>query len=274
MNRGAFQANLPSISESADVPVFLAAGLLLLACAAGSASAPAAAAPATRDAAAAWTLDDIGVTQSVEGKERASTRFEVLANGDARVAVSLDDGGVHTTGTILLIGGRWMLARGFAPTPAKAVGALDVAALNSQLVIVLLNAALPDGPPANGAASGVHFKEKTQRIRIATATSTGVYDAPWGVEGTLSAADADGARSFRLTFSCTEAGHPSTTVFAGRVSNAQPQPQLPDSMKLAGWTLRRISGRTTAAATAATSGSGARSPEHKPATIGELRKLE
>jgi hypothetical protein len=222
-------------------------------------------AAAAGEAHAAWTPNDISVTQSVEGQERASTRFEVGANGDARVAVSLHDGGVHTAGTILLIGGRWMLLRGFTAAPAKAVGALDVAALNSQLVIVLLTAVLPDGPPAKGAPPRVHFEEKARRVRIATATATGEYDAPWSVEGTISASAADASTSFRLTFTCSDRGHPSTTVFAGNVGNSQPPVQLPDSMKLAGWTLRRIG---------ATSDPGVGSPDHMPATVGELRKLE
>jgi len=219
----------------------------------------AAAAPAG-DARAAWTANDISVTQSVEGRERASTRFEVGANGDARVAVSRDEEGVYSAGTILLIGGHWMLTRGFTAAPAKAVSALDVAALNSQLVIVLLTAALPTGPPAKGAPPRVHFAEKTQRIRIATATATGEYDAPWSIDGTVTAGAA-GATGFRLTFTCSERGHPATTVFAGSLGNSEPPLQLPDSMRLAGWTLRRI-------------GPGAASPQHKPATIGELRKLE
>jgi hypothetical protein len=216
----------------------------------------------------------MSVTQSIAGKERASTRFEVGANGDARVAVSLKDGEAHTAGTILLIGGRWMLTRGFTAAPAKAVGALDVAALNSQLVIVLLTAALPNGPPAKGAPPRVHFEEKTQRIRIATATTTGEYDAPWSVDGTVSTAAAGGATSFRLTFTCSESGRPATTVFAGSVGNSEPPLKLPDSMTLAGWTLRRIGAPRAATAAGAPAGSVAGPPEHKPATIGELRKLD
>jgi hypothetical protein len=237
-----------------------------------SATGPACAAAAA-EAHAAWTPNDISVTESVGGQERASTRFEVGANGDARVAVSLHDGAVHTAGTILLIGGRWMLTRGFTASPAKAVGALDVAALNSQLVIVLLTAVLPNGPPAKGAPPQVHFEEKARRIRIATATATGEYDAPWSVEGTASTPAADASTSFRLTFTCSDRGRASTTVFAGNVDNSQPPVQLPDSMKLAGWTLRRI-GAPLATAAGATPEPGAGSPQHKPATVGELRKLE
>jgi hypothetical protein len=245
---------------------------LLVAVALFAAAAGPACAAAAGEAHAAWTPDDISVTQSVGGQERASTRFEVGANGDARVAVSLRDGTVHTAGTILLIGGRWMLTRGFTAAPARAVGALDVAALNSQLVIVLLTAVLPDGPPAKGAPPRVHFEEKARRIRIATATATGEYDAPWSVEGTVSAPAADASTGFRLRFTCSDRGGPSTTVFAGNVGNSQPPLQLPDSMKLTGWTLRRI-GPSQATAAGAASDPGAGSPEHKPATVGELRKL-
>jgi len=239
-----------------------------LAAAAGSASAGAG------DSRAAWTPNDISVTQTLAGQERAGTRFEVGDNGDARIEVSLTDSGdgsVHTAGTILLIGGRWMLTRGFAPPPGKAVAALDVAALNSQLVIVLLTALLPEGPPAPGAPVRVHFAEKAKRIRIATASATGEYGAPWSVEGTVSAPAADAPTSYRLSFTYSDHGHPTTVVFAGNVGNSKPPVQFPDSMKLSGWSIRRIG---AASASGAASPSGAGPPAHKPATVGELRELQ
>ena len=114
-----------------------------------SAAAPAAAQLA--EGSAAWAPNDIRVLRTeAERPGSTSSHFEVSPNGDARIAVELRDGGAHTSGTILLIGGRWMLTQGFAAKGGKEIEALDAAALSSQLVIVLLTAALPEGPPAPG----------------------------------------------------------------------------------------------------------------------------
>ena len=157
------------------------------------AAAPAAAHLA--EALAAWAPDDIRVSQTETGRPgSASSHFEIAPNGDARIAVELRDDGTHTSGTILLIGGQWMLTQGFASKGGSEIEALDAAALSSQLVIVLLTAALPGGRPAPGPPQHVRFAEKAKPIRIATASRV-----PRTVDGDGLGHGAAGRRSGELS---------------------------------------------------------------------------
>ncbi len=219
--------------------------------------------------AAAWSASDIRVVETIPGKERtATTRFEIGENGDARISVEEQTGPAHTAGTILLIGGRWILIQGFAPS-RRGVDALDVAALNSQLVIVLLTAVLPKGPPAAGPPQHVSFSEKNNPIRIATPTASGLYNAPWTVEGAVTVASAGAPATYRLTFTCASADHTRTTIFSGSVGSSPTPLRLPDSMRLAGWTIRRVDSPRAGPADAAHGEHTATRP--KVATLGELR---
>jgi hypothetical protein len=222
---------------------------------------------ARAQATAAWAPNDISVSQTVAGRPgSANTHFEVGANGDARITVNLRDASTHTTGTILLIGGRWMLTRGFTSTGRKEIEALDVAALNSQLVIVLLTAALPGGPPGPGPPQHVRFAEKANPIRIATATASAEYGAPWTVTGSVTVSSANAPASYQLSFTSSDQGVAQTMEFAGSAGDARPAVDLPDSTKLAGWKVRRLSASEHASP-----------PDSRPApqagTLGELRLL-
>jgi hypothetical protein len=216
----------------------------------------------------AWAPNDISVSQTVPGRPgSANTHFEVGATGDARITVDLRDSSTHTTGTIVLIGGRWMLTRGFTSAGRKEIEALDVAALNSQLVIVLLTAALPGGPPAPGPPQHVRFAEKANPIRIATATASAVYGAPWTVTGSVTVSGANAPATYQLSFTCSEQGVAQTMEFAGSAGDAKSPVDLPDSMKLAGWKVRRLS-------LAKEPSPGSTQPPPKAATLGELRQIE
>jgi hypothetical protein len=214
---------------------------------------------------AAWTPNDISVSQTEAARSGvANTRFEVGPSGDARIALDLREGATHIKGSILLIAGRWMLTQGFAGAAGKEVDALDVATLNSQLVIVLLTAVLPNGPPAAGAPQHVRFAEKNNPIRMETATKSADYHAPWTVVGSVSVPTADAPATYQLSFTYSQEGVARTLDFAGTVATVKSPLELPDSMKLAAWKIRRLgkdSGSTHSPAPTAT-------------TLGELRRLE
>lgn len=221
---------------------------------------------------AAWTPNDISVSRTVAGQPGSvSSHFEVGANGDARIAVDLRTEGMRTRGTILLINGRWILTQGFTGAEGREIEALDAAALNSQLVIVLLTAALPSGPPAPGAPQHVRVAEKNNPIKIATASRSAEYLAPWTVVGSVTVQAAEAPASYQLSFTYPEQGLARTIDFAGSVGNVKSPLEFPDSMKLAGWKIHRLpspegsSGHPDQAAHRAAP---------KAATLGELRALE
>ncbi len=227
------------------------------------------------EALAAWAPNDISVSQSEPGQEGiASTHFEVAPNGDARIAIDRRGASTHTTGTILLIGGRWMLTQGFAASGGKEIESLDLAALSSQLVIVLLTAALPEGPPAPGPPQHVRFAEKTNPIRIATASASAEYRAPWTVAGTVAVPGAGAAANYQLSFTYSDQGVSRTIAFAGSAGNAKSPVDFPDSMKLSGWKIRALPQSPESALTAVQPDSQARPAPPKAATLGELRQLK
>jgi hypothetical protein len=225
-------------------------------------------------ATAAWSPDDIHVSRSISGQPgSAASHFEIAQNGDARITIDRREGSTHATGTIVLIGGRWMLTQGFAAAPGKELESLDLAVLNSQLVVVLLTAALPEGPPTAGPPQHVRFVEKTNPIRIATATSAAEYLAPWTVVGSVTVPAADAAATYQLSFTYSEQGLSRTMDFAGSVGNARSRLDFPDSMALAGWKIRRLPQSLESSLTAADPGSAPHPGVPQPATLGTLRQL-
>lgn len=252
-----------SVGRARRSPILALAAALLIAPVAGRADEPR----------AAWTANDISVIETASGHGApVSTRFEIASNGDARITVTLHDA-AHTRGTILLIAGRWMLTQGFSPTSGNEIHAMDVAALNSQLVIVLLTAALPKGPPAPGAPQQVRVTEKNNPIRIATETASAEYGAPWTVDGTVSVPAADAPVSYHLSFTWSAQGRQTTRVFSGTVSGVESTLSFPDSMKLAGWTVRAVGARRPSPSDGSATSGGSLPSSPKVATVGELRRL-
>ena len=223
---------------------------------------------------AAWAPNDISVSQSLpERAGSTGSRFEVGANGDARIAVERREGNGHTAGTILLIAGRWMLTQGFSGAAGEELAALDAAAVNSQLVIVLLTAALPNGAPAAGPPQHVRFAEKAQPIKITTASSSAEYGAPWTVVGAVTVPRTDGPASYQLSFTYSDQGLARTIDLNGNVGNDKSPLSLPDSMKLAGWKIRRLPQSAESSGTAGQPDSAVHREIPRAATLGELRQL-
>jgi hypothetical protein len=185
---------------------------------------------------AAWSPNDISVSQSVPGQcGKCQQPLQIAQNGDARITVDRRDGSTHATGTVLLIGGRWMITQGFAASPGKEVELLDLAVLNSQLVVVLLTAALPEGPPASGPPQHVRFAEKTNPIRTRAALPRSTSrPGPHGTVIVPAGAPPAYQLSFTLRPGVTHGG------LCGNAGNAKSPLDVPDSMKLAGWKIRRL----------------------------------
>jgi hypothetical protein len=225
--------------------------------------------------AAGWGAKDISVVETVPGqKGSADTRLEVGSHGDARITVDMHDGDLRTKGTILLVGGRWMLTQGFTPKPGEEIDLMDEAALNSQLVVALLNAALPKGPPEAGLSRRVQFTEKTKPIQVATTSASGEYSPPWKVEGTVHVPAPAAPATYHLSFTFSAEGRPATLDLAGSIGTPDPPISFPDSMTLAGWTIHRIGPYQEQLPDGTNLDYGARPQSPKAATIGELRKLQ
>jgi hypothetical protein len=185
--------------------------------------------------ASAWTLTDIGVSLTMPGESSVvKTRLEVGADGDGRVTIDISDGKQRTAGTILLVSGRWMLTQGLKLEPGAEIDYLDLAALNAQLVMALLNAALPTGPPAPGSSRTVSVAEKARPIQVNTSSASAEYGTPWSVVGTVSVPSPGAAAHYQLKFSYTDESGTVVEDLTGTAGNAATAVKLGDSMKLDG----------------------------------------
>ncbi len=221
-----------------------------------------------------WAAKDIRVIQTVPGQDgAANTRLEIGANGDARITVDIRDGSDRTKGTIILIAGRWMLTQGFTPTPGAEIDLMDVASLNSQLAMKLLESGLPNGPPIPGSPQHVAYSDKANPIKVATSSASGQYGCPWTVDGTVTVESSGAPASYQLSFTFTDQGRPVTMNLAGRVADPRTVVSFPDSMKLGGWAIHKIGPYQQQYPGGTTLDFGARPETPKAATVGELRKL-
>lgn len=225
---------------------------------------------AATSGAAEWTPTNIGVMESIDGEPgSAKTRVETNENNDARITVDLLDRGSRNKGTMLLISGRWMASHGLTLEPGAEIDIMDVAALNSQLAIALLKAALPEGPPISGVRRHVLVSEENKPIDVATTSASGEYGAPWTVEGNVWSAK--GTTSYDLTFSFTNEKQRIIAHLKGDVSTPIPPLIIPDSTSLDDWLIHKIGPYQERATTGTTLDYGAR-PADRSMTVGELRK--
>jgi len=229
----------------------------------------------TADGGAVWVAKDVSVVLTMPGQDgAANTRLEVGANGDARITVDIREGSSRTKGTIVLIAGRWMLTQGFAPTPGAEIDEMDAAALTSQLVMKLLAAGLPKGPPAPGSPQHVSFSEKANPIQVATTSASGEYGPPWSIDGTVSVKAPGAPATYRFLFTFSDQGRAMTMNLVGSVADSSPPVSFPDSMTLSEWTIHRIGSYQQQLPDGTKFDYGARPQTPKVTSVGELRKLQ
>jgi hypothetical protein len=211
-------------------------------------------------AADVWVADQVSVTETLEGQPgEVTTRFEKANNGDVRITLDLSDGQRRTHGVVLLVAGKWLLSREL-PQAARPIDYVDAAALNSQLVLALLRAGAPQGPPEAGRTAAVAVTEPTRSIHVSTSTASGDFAAPWNLNGTLSVPSPHAPTDYHLTLRYHAEDHDRTMHLTGSAGNAARPFDLGDDTSLAGWTVHRLSGH--------------RAPgEEAAATLGALRRL-
>lgn len=229
----------------------------------------------TADGGAIWVAKDISVVLTVPGQDgAANTRLEVGANGDARITFDIREGHSRTKGTIILIAGRWMLTQGFAPTPDAEIDEMDAAALTTQLVMRLLEAGLPKGPPTPGSPQHVSLSEKANPIQVATTSASGEYGPPWSIDGTVSVRAAGAPATYRLRFTFSDQGRATTMNLSGSVADPSPPVSFPDLMTLSEWTIHKIGPYQQQLPDGTRYDFGARPQTPKATTVGELRMLQ
>lgn len=206
---------------------------------------PLGASPHGRAAPSPWSeLADYTLTVKVPPSGATGTwTFRTFAD-PADVIVDLDTPGPkgRTRGTILLVGGQAIAAKGFALEPGYETDPLDAAIVNLKILTRLLDVAAPDGPAALKGRRVVDARDDRTPIAASTPSATARFDAPWSLKGTVERVDSS-TIAFRLELDAPGGAGPAARArwtFSGRASGTPKGRALDEAMSLAGWTAYRL----------------------------------
>lgn len=223
-----------------------------------------------------WTRGNrvaIGVTQERLGFS-ALWRFERAANGDIVLEKEEHRGGQSIQGALMLVGGGGaLLLRELRPERGQELDALNGPMMMLQLVLRLLERAVPAGPQSLAADRKVSITESSAGIKVAGIGSEGEFFAPWSLKGTVGPAAA-GQVKFELEFVSAPAkpGAPRyESSIAGIWQNVPNTNAWPDSFSLRGWRVHQIRNVVKPRGTINVVGPGT-SPAMVFATLGEVRR--
>jgi len=209
--------------------------------------------------------------------EKDTARYELWVSGpgDIRVEEFYESAGKKKSGSILLVGGRFLAMRGIDSEPGMEVDAMDLPALNWQLAAQLLQRAFPGGPPASFPTKEIAIAEPKQGIEVGTMSAGGEYGAPWKLRAKASRGDA-GRISYQLNFSYTdsETGNPAPSVIlTGTWEHLQSNPETPANTSLEGWKVFSLGPTQRQEGDSHILDYGTSSVEDRAQTVGDLKKL-
>jgi len=160
------------------------------------------------------------------------------------VVIELDTPGAkgRTKGSIMLVSGNAIAAKGFALEPGFELDPLDVAVVNLKVLTRLLDAAVPGGPAALKGKQAVNTREDKIPIVVATPSANAKFNAPWTLKGTVERLDA-GSIAFQFDVDVPSADKPGERerwTFSGKATGSAKGRVLADSTAMAGWMAYRI----------------------------------
>lgn len=155
--------------------------------------------------------------------------------GDLLVRSELNAPDDVEKGETLLVGGLAVLSRGFAGAPELGAS-LDAPALMMQLALRLLERAAPAGPGEITADRQVDVEETINPIYLESYAATGVFRAPWTLQGEISPLGVT-HRRFDLEFGFTAGEEQGRMRLRGQADFAALPFPLDGAASLAGWKL-------------------------------------
>jgi len=187
---------------------------------------------------AGFTAIDLTLTSPGEkGFQKWHAEFDRATN-DFRVDVDSSIGSEVSRGSIGMIEGRTMIARGLKLEPGYEIDAVDSPILSVRLLFALLTRAIPGGPDALKGQRKIDLSEPQFGIQFATPSAEGHITAPWRVVGMVDRAGDVITYDLHLTGGTRDplgrAGRPVDMVFGGRLA-ARKEPVFQETMSLAGW---------------------------------------
>lgn len=183
----------------------------------------------------------LGVTQEKLGFA-AQWRFERAGNGDIFLEKQENRAGRMEAGALLLIGTGALLVRDMRLEPGKELDAVNGPLLMLQLVLRLLERAVPGGPSTITKNMQLEISERSRSLFVTGIGADGEFVAPWTLRGTVGPAG-KGSVKFELEFVSTvprRANVRYESSIAGVWENSAPPIVFPDAMGLRGWQVYRI----------------------------------
>lgn len=194
------------------------------------------------------------------------------AKGDVAIELDLRRPEGQARGTVAMVGGRVMLARGMPLEPGREIEAVDWPLLHIQLAMIVLGRVVPGGPDALKGERRIDHAGKAP-IDYRTPSASGRIAMPWHVRGSVAKLPT-GAVAYDLSITAPAAEGP-----AGATTKLQLQGEMsmlgrevfPDEAPLAGWSVYSVGPRVEKKGSSAAMDFGA-TPEARPfGTIKEVR---
>ena len=149
------------------------------------------------------------------------------------------------TGELLIIDGQVLLARGFGQSGFDLAPMMQAPTLMLQLTLALLNHSQPRGPAAVQEKQTWQVTEPDRDFSINTGLASGVFAAPWSINGSGWVTEA-GHRRFELTYQFTNplsggAGGSDSMKMSGDLDYSKRVFPYPQVTLLGDWDIQRFS---------------------------------
>jgi len=205
-------------------------------------------------------------------------------NGSAHWVISIDRenndviiekdecyAGKEVKGAILIISGYMMLTKELDLKEGYEIDAADEPGLMMQLLLNLLGFIAPDGPQSLNGKLVVNHTEKTEPIKVATSSASGVFGAPWTAKGVLEKRD-ENKVEYDVDFESALSKDDGYAVKMSGKWEARKVEPLKDSMRLEGWRIYAIGPYSKKYESGTIFDYGAQISQSDAVTIGALRK--
>jgi len=203
----------------------------------------------------------LGVTQARLGFS-AQWRFGRADNGDILLEKEESRGGQTEAGTLILVGSGALAARELRLERGRELDSINGPLLMLQLVLRLLERAVPAGPASLKQDVRIDLSERVGGIKVTGIGTDGEFFAPWSLKG-VAGPSSNGQVKFELEFvSASRAkGAPAhATSIAGIWQDTGTVVNLPDQYSLRGWRVYQIKSVVKPRGTINTLGLGASAP--------------
>jgi hypothetical protein len=167
-----------------------------------------------------------------------TSNYRLTVPDPLNISIDIDAtfSGTRQKGTVKLVEGRAMLMRNLEISDGYEIDALDGPALMFQLLVTLMSQSIHGDPEEFVGSRSINHKEKKKAIRIATASASGYFSAPWTITGTVTRID-DESIDYDLEFTYTNSNISHAMSFKGIWQKLKHPPKIDNSMPLSGWKL-------------------------------------